>query len=449
MGVLKLDWTNAHKGRLQGAEEQSVPISAQDTNQRFTREIQDGKLPFINMPYQMEMMEDLKKHQKYLTQFKHMVLLGIGGSALGARALQKAFFPEQDQPNHAGPSLWIADNIDVITVQAWFKKLPPEQTVVVVVSKSGTTIETISQYILVRKWLADALGEDWKKNVFVVTDKNKGFLREEVENNDLPSMPVPDNLGGRYSVLSAVGLIPAVFLGLDVQELVRGAVDAAEAFQKALENDKIEEHPVWKTASWNYTLIKNGYSQLIFFSYIPLWGLFGDWFSQLWAESLGKEGKGSMPLPAVGVTDQHSLQQMFLDGPKDKGCLLLTCSSLPKGPEFSSDLPPNFTYLQGKSFGEILDAEALGTKMALTENSVPLLEIQCSDDSLHSAGKMIEFFELTTLLTGWMLKLNPLDQPAVELGKRLAKAELGAEGFEEEKAALQNFKAAETLMQEL
>jgi len=119
-----------------------------------------------------------------------------------------------------------------------------------------------------------------------------------------------------------------------------------------------------------------GFAEMIFFAYIPLWASFGDWFAQLWAESLGKEGKGSQPVPAVGVTDQHSVNQMFMDGVRNKACLFLTCPSLPDGPRFPADLPDQFAYVRGKAFGELIRAEGLGTRMALSKNGVPLVEIQ-------------------------------------------------------------------------
>jgi len=195
--------------------------------------------------------------------------------------------------------------------------------------------------------------------------------------------------------------------------------------------------------------MRKEYTQLIFFVYLPLWAQFGQWFAQLWAESLGKKGLGSMPLPAVGVTDQHSLQQMFLDGPKDKGCLFLTGKELPRGPFFDQDPGEQWSYLQNKSLGDLLEAEAVGTMMALHENSVPLVHLELGRDDPHHAGKLIVLLESMTLFTGWMLDINPLDQPAVELGKRLAKAKLGAPGLEQEKQKLATFKASPDQRQEL
>ena len=170
-----------------------------------------------------------------------------------------------------------------------------------------------------------------------------------------------------------------------------------------------------------------------------MWSTFGPWFAQLWAESLGKEGKGTMPLSATGVTDQHSIQQMFLDGPRDKGCLFLTCSALPQGRTFPQDLPETWSYLRGVPFGRLLDAEGLGTRMALAKTQTPLVHIRMGSSDAHAAGALMMLLEAATVFTGWLMDINPLDQPAVELGKRLANARLGAAGYAAEEADLAAF----------
>lgn len=168
-------------------------------------------------------------------------------------------------------------------------------------------------------------------------------------------------------------------------------------------------------------------------------GLFRQWFGQLWAESLGKNGKGTMPLPAVGVTDQHSLQQMFLDGPADKGCIQLHCPNLCKGPQFPDDVPDSWEWLRGKTFGDLLNAETLGSAAALVHNGVPLTRLEVAESSMRAAGEVMGLLMATTVLTGWLMNINPLDQPAVELGKRLAYSRLGSSSYPEEAAILKAF----------
>ena len=184
-----------------------------------------GTLPFLTMPYAWDLSLKLKGHAEFLRSFRHMLLLGIGGSALGARALQKAFAPGQDRPGHEGPWLWIADNLDEDAFAAMLDRLPPEETLVLVVSKSGGTLETAAQYLAVLPWLKKHLPATWQEHLFMVTDAQKGFLRDETDTHFLRSLPVPEYLGGRYSVLSAVGLVPALFLGINWAALLDGGCD--------------------------------------------------------------------------------------------------------------------------------------------------------------------------------------------------------------------------------
>ncbi len=438
--MYRLDWHHAWAGRSGRSEPSATPIA--ECAARLTGECAAGLLPFLTMPFVADLERQLDELVPTLKRFKHMVVLGIGGSALGARALQKAFFPQQDRPGHKGPWLWIADNIDAASLSAWMESLDPRETVVVPVSKSGGTIETLSQYFLFRDWLKNALGSRWNEHLIFVTDENNGYLRQEVEREQIASLPVPDHLGGRYSVFSAVGMLPAAFLGMPWRALLRGVAQALSPLAAATP-ESLAAHPAWQLAVWGRELWRKQYSQLIFFTYIPAWSFLGDWFAQLWAESLGKDGKGTMPLPAVGVTDQHSLQQMFLAGPADKGCLMLSCPALSQGeaagPLFPDDIPEKWSWLRGKRFGELLDAECLGTSAALARSRVPLLRIATGSTGPEEAGAIMGLCMAATLLAGWLMDLNPLDQPAVELGKRLAYARLGSTAYPQEAAMLDDF----------
>ncbi len=441
-----LEWSRAITGRVEQSCIQELLTRSASLSERLSKEVGAGTLPFLSMPYREQLEQDMANIAPHLKKFDHMLLLGIGGSALGARALQKAFAPEQDGPCHTGPWLWIADNVCPITFEAWLSKLPPEKTLVVCISKSGGTIETLSQYFLVRQWLQKSLGDAWAEHMLLVTDKDKGFLREETRNHTLRSLEVPDFLGGRYSALSAVGMVPAAFLGMNWRGFLDGASDVASSLVKNPIN--LAEHPAFRLATWCHTLEQYAYSQLIFFSYIPTWATFGPWFAQLWAESLGKEGKGTMPLAATGVTDQHSIQQMFLDGPRDKGCLFLSCPHMPQGRTFPTGLPKQWQWLENKPFGALLEAEGLGTAMALAKTQTPLVHIRMKRTDEKAAGALMLLLEATTVFTGWLMDINPLDQPAVELGKRLANARLGAPGYAQEEADLAAYFAIEEHVQE-
>lgn len=432
-----LEWSQAWTNRLKGLNSNSCQTRLPELIARLKQQTTAGELPFLTMPYRATLERDLPPLLEKTRKFKHMLVLGIGGSALGARAMQRAFAPGQDGPNYHGPWLWIADNVCAEQFESLLGKLDPKETVVVAISKSGGTIETISQYFLVRSWLQKAAGADWAQQMIVVTDAKNGFLRQEAQEKALGSLEVPDFLGGRYSALSAVGLLPAGFLGIDWKGLLDGA---AEVARKILDKpDSLGDTQAWQLACWAWQLEQQKYDELIFFCYIPQWATYGPWFAQLWAESLGKDGKGSIPIPATGVTDQHSVNQMFLDGPRNKGCIFVTGEQPQTGRKFGDDLPDKWAWLRGKAFGTLLEAEALGTRMALCASGVPLVNMHMGSLTEKAAGSMMMLLEAATIFTGWLMGINPVDQPAVELGKRLANSRLGAAGYAREAADLAAF----------
>lgn len=435
-----LEWSHAWTYRLDGLNPGNCSGKLNEIIKKLKKQMADGELPFLTMPYRDRLEKNLPPLLDKSRKFKNMLVLGIGGSALGARAMQRAFAPGQDGPGYHGPWLWIADNVCAEQFEGLLGKLDPKDTVVVCISKSGGTIETLSQYFLVRAWLQKALGDAWTEQMIVVTDQEKGFLRQEAQEKTLGSLEVPDYLGGRYSALSAVGLLPAGFLGIDWKALLDGAAEVARPIVEKPED--LSRTQAWQLACWAKLLEDHHYDELIFFCYIPQWATYGPWFAQLWAESLGKDGKGSMPIPATGVTDQHSVNQMFLDGPRNKGCLFVTGEQPATDRKFSMDLPEKWAWLRGKAFGTLLEAEALGTRMALCKKGIPLVNMHMGVLSERSAGSMMMLLEAATIFTGWLMGINPVDQPAVELGKRLANSRLGATGYVEEAADLAAFLAA-------
>lgn len=441
-----LEWSHAFTGRISPADSEGLAKKAEHLAARLKKEMSAGELPFLTMPYRATLEKDLPPILDKIKKFDNMLVLGIGGSALGARAMQKAFAPGQDGPGYKGPWLWIADNVGASQFEAMLSNLDPAKTVVVCISKSGGTIETLSQYFLVRAWLMKALGDSWTKQMIVVTDAKNGFLRQEANDKALASLEVPDFLGGRYSALSAVGLLPAGFMGMNWKAFLDGASEVARPLVQ--DPSSLSKHPSFSLACWATALENKQYSELIFFCYIPQWAAYGQWFAQLWAESLGKDGRGTMPVPATGVTDQHSINQMFLDGPRNKGCIFVTGQEKPSGRLFGQDLPEKWAWLRGKAFDSLLEAEALGTRMALCKSGIPLINMHIGELSEYSAGSMMLLLEAATIFTGWLLEINPVDQPAVELGKRLANSRLGASGYAQEAADLAAFLGTPSVKQD-
>lgn len=355
--------------------------------------------------------------------FDNLVVLGIGGSALGAKAIKNIIPPYKLKKN-----VYIIDNIDPFTLSDLFENLNFEKTVFLVISKSGETVETLSQFMFFYHKVKSLNLNPLKHFVFV-TDPEKGFLRKLATEEGFTTYPVPPNLGGRFSVLSFVGLLPAVFMGANVNEILEGA--------RIIEKRCMEQ--VFSFSLFLYLLnLRRDKKNVVMMPYCDRLWEFSFWFSQLWAESLGKkEGlnkeilrTGQTPIVAKGVTDQHSQLQLYLEGPKDKVILLLKTKDRKelKIPEVFVD-KSSVNYLCDKTFDDLFEAEYLGTFGALIKEGVPVLQIELERLDFKTLGALFYFFELCTAFSGKLYGINPFDQPGVETGKKIAFGYLGKEGF--------------------
>ncbi len=388
-----------------------------------------GRAGFLTLDRASWQIDRAVELGRTLAQRAHtLVVLGIGGSALGARALEQAL-ASGDQGHH----LVVADSVDPVAVRRWMARLDPQDTAVAVVSKSGETVETAALFRVLIPWLQARRPSDWKERVVLVTDAQRGTLRPFAEAHDLPALPVPDDVGGRFSVLTAVGALPAAFLGLDVEALFAGA----EAMRSEVITDRLETNPAWRwaalhDAAWGHANIN------VLMPYCDRLRSFGEWFQQLWGESLGKpEGAGAYgwtPVVAMGPVDQHSQLQLYQEGPRDKVvCLLgvddpgadLPISAL-SGPE--DGVAP---WLAGASLARLIDAERIGTMAALVEAGRPVIDLRLPRVDARTIGGAILFFEAATALAGLMRGLDPFDQPGVEAGKRFASGLLGRPEYRE------------------
>ena len=371
-----------------------------------------------------------------LTHFETIVVLGIGGSALGARAVRDALAPE-----HAS-RLVVIDNIDPDTIVRTRDSLDPKRTAFFIVSKSGSTAETAAQMILFRTWLEEA-GRNPAEQMFLITDPENGPLRALANRDGYRSLEIPPRVGGRFSVLTPVGLLPAAVLGVDPAELLAGG----RALWHAVRDH--EDHPLldW-VAAHSIRAEKEGQQIQVLMSYSDRLSTLGDWFAQLWGESLGKKfdraGKvvhrGSTPLAAVGATDQHSLVQLFAEGPADKQFLILGLDGTktpltPIGDEAAA-LSADFGYLGGHSIDELFEAERVGTIQALGAAGRAVSRLQLDKLDAATLGALFVFFELATVLAAELLDVDPYDQPGVEAGKIIAFARMGRAGYEEKAKAL-------------
>jgi glucose-6-phosphate isomerase len=405
-----------------------------------------GEIGFLDLPDDTATAQRAMEYARALPpELDTMVVLGIGGSSLGPRALYSALSRPLDPLRSRGPGmprrLLFADNIDPATFSALLELCPPERTLYNVVTKSGGTAETAAQLLVVYDRLEKALGaERTRQHLVMTTDPAQGTLREVVNELGVASFPIPANVGGRFSVLSSVGLLPAAVAGLDAVGLLEGARHMRD--RVAAERDLRKNPALLLATLLHLHHAERGRPMTVMMSYVD--GLYdtADWFRQLWAESLGKavdiDGKqvnvGPTPIAARGATDQHSQLQLYAEGPDDKAFLFLGARE--RGVELT--MPASrisrrsaYSYLAGRGMGELLDAELRGTRASLTRRGRPSAAITLERVTAHAVGELLLLLEAATGLAGPLYRIDPYDQPGVEEAKRLAYGALGREGFAE------------------
>lgn len=415
-GITKADWV-AHEAAF---------AKAHETMQTWRR-TQDAV--FLDMPAHSDMIGSFEtKAREVSERFANVVVLGIGGSALGlaclARASLKPHHNLLDRTQRGGaPRLFVCDNIDPESIAGLFEMLDPRETLINVISKSGGTTETMAQFALARTWLMRALGNRWKDHVVASTDPSSGNLRAYVRDHDIAAFDIPPKLGGRFSVLSSVGLFPAACVGIDIAAVIDGAASMARACERA---DPIE-NPGYRVGATNVILAgRKGKSVTVMMPYTDRLGLFGDWYAQLWAESLGKKGLGQTVVKSLGATDQHSQLQLFMEGPNDKVITFVGAESF-ADEGFRIDEPfPSFDYLKGRTLGDILAAELKATANALAEVHRPNMTVTVDRVTPETMGELFVVYEVACAYAGALMGINPFDQPGVELGKKLTKEILSA-----------------------
>ncbi len=370
-----------------------------------------------------------------------LVVLGIGGSALGNIALQTALNPflyNLDDNQRKGPCLFVFDNVDPVQFGSFLDYISDrlDRTIFNVISKSGRTAETASQFMTVRKLLIDKLGEDaLRKHMVATTDAGTGTLRKIADDVNLQSLEVPKDVGGRFSVLSAVGLFSAAMCGINIDSLLAGARDMDDR----IKGEDFAENPAAVNAAINYHFYKKGKRISVMMPYsAALYGL-ADWYRQLWAESLGKSKGlsgaqvhiGPTPVKALGATDQHSQVQLYREGPNDKLFTFLEVEdfgrSVKIGP--SPGTAKELDFLAAKDMGMLLSSEKKATEYALLSDNRPCLSVIFPQVNPYTVGQFIYMYEVTTTFTGALFGINPFDQRAVELGKEATFALMGKEGF--------------------
>ncbi len=401
-----------------------------------------GEYGFYDLADQDEAVRNISTFAEGLGQaHDHVLVLGIGGSALGTRALLSALRPPawnelDDENRDFFPRLTVLDNVDPVSVKAALERIDPRRVLVNVVSKSGGTAETMAQYLVVRHWLDEALGGAAYRHLVFTTDPERGALRTMAEAEGIATLEVPPAVGGRFSVLSPVGLLPAALVGIDIAALLRGAKRAlASAGEKSLARNRAALHAglLW---SADATL---GARIHVVMPYVDRLREFAEWYRQLWAESLGKrvnrEGAdvfaGPTPVAAVGATDQHSQVQLFMEGPFDKVITFITVEERADDVAIPArdGVPEELGYLAGHTLGELLDAEQRATAAALARQGRMSMHLRLPRLDAEGLGELVMFYQVATGYAGVWYNVDPFDQPGVELGKRLTFGAMGRPGF--------------------
>lgn len=410
----------------------------------------NGKMDFRDLPYnQEEVVKDIKDYVNSIKdQFESFVLLGIGGSALGPIAVQQAinhpFYNELSSEKRNGfPKLYVADNVDPERLCTLFDVIDLKTTLFNVVSKSGSTSETMSQFMIIKEMLEKELGkEEAKKHIVCTTDAKAGNLRPIAEEEGYKSFVIPAGVGGRFSELTPVGLLPAAICGIDIEELLAGAAFMDEICK----TENTFKNPGFMYAILQYLAMKKGKNISIVMSYVDSLKYIADWYAQLWAESLGKkfdnEGNivrvGQTPIKALGVTDQHSQVQLYTEGPQDKVILFLGVDNYKSEiaiPKIYSDIP-SLGFLGGETHSKLIKTEQMATEYALLKAEQTNMTLTVPEVNEFTVGQILYLFEVATAFAGELLNINAFDQPGVEEGKNATYAMFGRPGYEAKKEEL-------------
>ena len=307
-----------------------------------------------------------------------------------------------------------------------------KKTSVNVVSKSGSTAETAASFMILWDEIKRLLGREAKNRFILTTDPEKGNLRKMVNEEGLMSLVIPPGVVGRYSVLSPVGLLLAEVIGINSDELLRGAKD----IHKKCSTSEFRENPISLFGTLLYLMDKEKKRTIdVMVPYADSLKPLSEWFCQLWAESLGKDNKGLTPYPSVGTTDQHSQLQLWMQGPEDKVLIFIRIDDYGveiKIPEVFKDLE-GLSYLSGHTLSELIKAEEEATELALAKAGRPNMTITIPQIDAYHLGQLFHFFELATSFTGMLYGINPFNQPGVEEGKNLTYGMMGKKGFEEKR----------------
>jgi glucose-6-phosphate isomerase len=396
-------------------------------------------LPFYDLPSQPESIAEILAFANQVQDnFDDLIVLGMGGSALGTTAIFNALRPRHNLLSKADrnglPRLFVLDNVDPDGFAASLSLCEPARTCFLVISKSGSTVETTGQFLVARQWVEAVAGDSFRDHFVMITDPQDGALRELAEREGYRSFAIPAGVGGRFSVFTPVGLLPLACVGIDISSLLRGAAD----FSPHVCSEDLEKNPAYLNAALQYLAYRKGLDISVLMPYSDRLRDISDWFRQLWAESLGKKfttdgsvvHNGPTPVNALGSTDQHSQVQLYMEGPFDKVVTFVRVEKFDQElpfPEYASS--PQMSYLAGHSMGELLRVEQQATAAALVKNRRSNCTIILPEVNATILGGLLFLFEVQTLFAGYLFGVDPLDQPGVEEGKHFTYALMGRSDY--------------------
>lgn len=405
---------------------------------------------WTDLPYnQTEVIEDILATAKYVRKnFEYFVVLGIGGSALGPIAAFQAIchlhYNDLPKRKRKGPKFYVEDNVDPERMMALLDVIDVEKTMFNVITKSGSTSETMTQYLIINDILTSKLGDKAKDHIIATTSRATGNLIKIAQKEGYKTFYIPDGVGGRFSELCPVGLFPAAVNGIDIKSLVNGAKYMDEQCQSA----NVKKNPALMAGTLQYMAMQKGKNISVMMPYADGLKYIADWYCQLWGESLGKNknldgsacNKGQTPVKALGVTDQHSQVQLYAEGPFDKVITFIGVDEYRSEVKIADGCEefPNVNFLCGHTMNELIQAERKATEYAITKAGKMNHTIMLPQLNEFTLGQLLMFFMLKTAYTGALLGIDTFNQPGVEEGKNATYALLGRPGYDEKRAELAN-----------
>ena len=408
-----------------------------------------GMTGWAELPYnQDEIVDDIiATAAEVRANYDNFVVLGIGGSALGPMAAFNALchFRYNDLPKEKrGVKFFVEDNVDPERMLALLDVIDVKHTMFNVITKSGATSETMSQYLIISDILKKAIGEGWQKNIIATTSQERGNLIKLAKKENFKLFYIPEGVGGRFSELCPVGLLPAAVLGIDIKGLLKGAKE----MDKACVSANPYENPALMAALLQVIAMSKGKNISVMMPYADSLRYIADWYCQLWGESLGKAvdlngnivNVGQTPVKSLGVTDQHSQVQLYTEGPFDKVITMIAVDKF-RGDVVIADGAeefPDVNFLCGHTMGELLNTERKATEYALTKSKHMNNTIVLDEVNANTVGQLLWFFQLETAYAGAMLNIDTFNQPGVEEGKNATYALFNRKGYEEKKKELES-----------